>query len=632
MRRRTLLLSPLLLPLARALTSPAAAGDTIVSHGIARYDDPLKYPADFTHFAYVNPDAPKGGLVRTATTGTFDSLNPFILKGNAFVKFSNDLMKDGALYDSLLAGSLDEPLTGYGLVAETVEYPEDRSWITFTMRREARFHDGTPITPEDVDWTFNTLIEKGRPQYRIAFAEVAKVEALDERRVKFSFKPDASREMPLSVGGLPILPRAWWEGKDFDQPTLEPPLGSGPYRIAQVDAGRSMTWELVKDYWARDLAVTKGTANVATVRVDYFRDSTAMFEAFKAGQLDIREENTAKSWATLYDFPAIQQGLVIKEVVPHKVPQGMQSFVFNTRREIFKDVRVRQALGYLLDFEWFNKNFFYGDYTRTRSYWENSDLAARGLPQGDELALLESYRGRIPETVFTSEFQPPVYDGSGNIRDGMRDALKLFNAAGWTAKNGKLTNATTGAGFAFEFMSDEPSLERVILPYLKNLERIGITASLRNADNAQYENRRRNYDFDMLWVNRGASLAPGIELRDLFGGASGKQPDSANLSGIADPVVDELIEKAIVAKSRAELVPIIHALDRVLLHGYYGVALWYFGKYRVAYWNKFGKPPEQPAYASMPAAVFPMWWIDAGAEQKLSAVQQPPAQQPPAQQ
>jgi microcin C transport system substrate-binding protein len=323
----------------------------------------------------------------------------------------------------------------------------------------------------------------------------------------------------------------------------------------------------------------------------------------------------------------VKQGLVIKEVVAHRVPQGMQNFVFNTRREIFKDVRVRQALGYLLDFEWLNKNFFFGDYTRTRSYWENSDLASRGLPEGTELALLETYRGRIPDAVFTTEFKPPVYDGSGNIREGIREALRLFKEAGWSPKDGKLVSDKTGAGFTFEFLTDEPTLERVILPYLKNLERIGITASLRTVDNAQYENRRRDYDFDMLWINRGASLAPGIELRELFGSAAAKEPDSANLSGIADPVVDELIEKAIAAKTRAELVPIIHALDRILLHGYYGVALWYFGKYRIAYWNKFGKPPTQPDYASTAASVFPDWWIDTGAEQKLSAVQQQPQQQ-----
>jgi microcin C transport system substrate-binding protein len=285
-------------------------------------------------------------------------------------------------------------------------------------------------------------------------------------------------------------------------------------------------------------------------------------------------------------------------------------------------VRVRQALAHMLAFEWMNKNFFYGDYTRTKSYWENSDLAARGVPEGEELKLLESYRGRIPEAIFAKSFELPVYDGSGNIREGIREALRLFKEAGWSPKDGKLTNETTGAVFAFEFLSDEPALERVILPYLKNLERLGIRASLRNVDNAQYENRRRDYDFDMLWINRGASLAPGVELRDLFGSAAGKEPDSANLSGIADPVVDELIEKAIAAKTRAELVPIIHALDRVLLHGWYGVPCWYFGKYRVATWTKFGMPPPQPLYASMPAAVFPTWWIDADAERKLSAAQQ----------
>ena len=622
MKRRTILLSPLLLPGLRAFAPLAWAADTVTSHGIARYDDPLKYPADFTHFAYVNPDASKGGAVKTATIGTFDNLNTFILKGNGFTKYSNDFMKDGALYDSLLSGSLDEPLTAYGLIAETVEYPRDRSWIIFTLRREARFQDGSPITPDDVVWTFNTLISKGHPSFRVILAEVEKVEALDERRVKFAFKPGASREMPLTVGGLPVLPRKWWEGRAFDEPTLDRPLGSGAYRIAEVDPGRSIIWERVKDYWARDLPVNKGTANVDTVRVDYYRDTTAMFEAFKAGQIDVREESTAKDWATLYDFPAIRQGLITREVNKHEVPQGMQSFVFNTRREIFKDVRVRRALGYFLDFEWYNKNLFYGDYTRSRSYWENSDLAARGLPQGEELAILETYRGRVPDAVFTAEFQPPTYDGSGNIRDGIREALRLFKEAGWNPRNGKLVNDQTGAPFEFEFLSDEPRLERVILPFLKNLERANITAHLRNVDNAQYENRRRDYDFDMLSVNRGASLAPGVELRQLFGSKAREERGSANLSGIADPVVDELIERAIVAQSRAELVPIIHALDRVLLNGHYGIPNWFFGKYRVAYWNKFKKPPEQPKYASMPAAVFPTWWIDQGAEAKISQEQQ----------
>jgi microcin C transport system substrate-binding protein len=627
MKRRTILLSPLLLPAFKVFAPFARAADTIVSHGIARYDDPLKYAADFTHFAYVNPDAPKGGAVKTATIGTFDNLNNFILKGNGFTKYSNDFMKDGALYDSLLSGSLDEPLTAYGLIAESVDYPEDRSWIIFTLRREARFQDGSPITPEDVVWTFNALITKGHPSYRVILAEVEKVEALDERRVKFDFKPGASREMPLTAGGLPVLPKKWWEGRAFDEPTLDKPLGSGAYRIAEVDPGRSIIWERVKDYWAKDLPVNKGTANFDMVRVDYYRDTTAMFEAFKAGQIDIREENTAKDWATLYDFPAIRQGLVSREVVKHEVPQGMQSFVFNARREIFKDVRVRRALGYFLDFEWYNKNLFYGDYTRTKSYWENSDLASRGLPQGEELALLETYRGRIPEAVFTTEYQPPTYDGSGNIRDGIREALRLLREAGWTPRNGKLVNDKTGAPFEFEFLSDEPRLERVILPFLKNLERVNITAHLRNVDNAQYANRQRDYDFDMLSVNRGASLAPGVELRQLFGSKARDARGSANLSGIADPVVDELIEKAIVAQSRAELVPIIHALDRVLLNGYYGIPNWFFGKYRVAYWNKFKKPPEQPKYASIPAAVFPTWWIDEGAEAKIGQEQQQVKQQ-----
>jgi microcin C transport system substrate-binding protein len=610
--------------LALALLAPAAAQDgTTISHGISLYGDPLKYPADFKHFDYVNPDAPKGGFVKFGAVGTFDNLNTFILKGSSFVRFSNDFMKTGELYDSLMGGSLDEPLTAYGLIAETVEYPADRKWITFTLRKEARFHDGTPITPDDVVWTYETLISKGHPQYRVILADVETCEKLDDRRVRFTFKTTTNRDLPLTVGGLPVLPKKWWETRDFEKTTLEPPLGSGPYKIVKVDAGRSLSWERVKDYWAKDLPITKGTGNFDTVKVDYYRDSQVMFEALKAGQIDIREDLTSKDWATAYTFPAFNDGLVIREEVHHEVPQGMQSFIFNTRREkLFGDPRVRRALGYLFDFEWTNKNLFYGTYKRTKSYFENSDLAARGLPEGDELKLLEKYRGRIPDSVFTQEYLPPAYDGSGNIRDGIREALRLLKEAGWSVKNNKLVNDKTGQPFEFEFLSDDPRQERVILPFLKNLERIGITARLRMIDDAQYENRRREYDFDMLSVRWGASLAPGNELRQFFGSKAAETSGSSNLQGVRDPVVDELIELAINAKKREELKPIIHALDRVLLHSYYVIPNWYSGFYHVAYWNKFRKPPVNPKYGSMPASVIGMWWIDPGVEQTITKKQE----------
>ena len=608
--------------LAATLASPAAAQEGKPSHGLTLFGDPLKYPPDFTHFDYVNPDATKGGTVRFGDIGTFDNLNPFILRGVSFHRFSDSMVGPGALFDSLMAGALDEPLAAYGLIAESVELPEDRMSITFTLRREARFHDGSPITPNDVCWTFETLLAKGHPAYRIQFDNVDKCEVLDDRRVRFRFKTNTDRDLPMQVAGLPVLSKAWWQGRDFAQPTLDIPLGSGPYRIASVDPGRSITYERVKDYWAKDLPVNRGTANFDTMRVDYYRDMSVMFEAFKAGQIDLRGEYTAKDWVTLYDFPAVRQGLVIKDEVHHEVPQGMQSFVFNTRRPIFADPRVRRAIGYLFDFEWTNKNILYDAYKRTKSYWENSDLAARGLPQGEELKILEGYRGKIPDEVFTAEYKPPVYDGTGNIRDGVREALRLFKEAGWSIKGERLVNDKTGQPFTFEFLSDEPRMEKVVLPFLKNLEKVGVKAQLRNIDAAQYENRRRDYDYDMISVRYGASLAPGAELRELFGSKAAEEPGSPNTSGIRDPVVDELIERAIQAKSRAALLPIVHALDRVLLFGYYVVPNWYSDYYRVAYWKKFGKPKEQPKYASSASAVIGDWWIDSASEPQISQEQE----------
>ena len=605
------------------LALPAArAEDVQPTYGLSLFGDPLKYPADFKHFDYVNPDAPKGGFVRFGDIGTFDNLNPFILKGTSFIRYANSMMQTGALFDSLMTGSLDEPLAAYGLVAESVEFPKDRMSITFNMRKEAHFNDGTPISAEDVCWTYQTLITKGHPSFRIQLADVDKCEVLGERRVKFTFKNNTDRELPMLVAGLPILPEHWWKTRDFAQPTLEPLLGSGPYRIAKVDPGRSLTWERVKDYWAKDLPVSRGFDNFDTVRVDYYRDANVMFEAFKAGQIDLREENVAKDWATAYDFPAVKDGLVIKEEFHHEVPEGMQGFIFNTRRPIFADRRVRRALGYMFDFEWFNKNYFYNSYKRTKSYFENSDLASHGLPEGEELKLLEPFRGKVPDEVFTTEYQPPVYDGSGNIRDGIRAALGLLKQAGWSVKNGILVNDKTGQPFTFEFLNDVPQLERIILPFLKNLERIGIKAQLRTVDAAQYENRRRNYDFDMTALHYGISIAPGTELREYFGSKAAEEPGSPNVSGIRDPVVDALIAQAIAAPTRHDLVPIIHALDRVLLWGYYCVPNYYAGFYRVAYWDKFGRPATQPKYANMPTAVINTWWINPDKEKPVAQRQE----------
>jgi len=607
--------------LALAVALPASAETGKPSYGISLFGDPLKYPPGFAHFDYVNPDAPKGGSVRFGDLGTFDNLNPFILRGVAFVRYSDSMVQPGVLFDSLMAGALDEPNAAYGLIAESVELAPDRSSMIFILRPEARFHDGTPITAEDVCWTYTTLITKGHPQWRVQFANVRSCTVMDPHRVQFVFKNGSDRDLPMLVASLPVLSKKWWQGRDFSQPTLDIPVGSGPYRIAAVDPGRSITYERVKNYWAKDLPVNKGQYNFDTMRVDYYRDMSSMFEAFKAGQIDIRAEYTAKDWATLYDFPAVKDGAVVKQEAHHQVPQGMQGFVFNTRRPVFADPLVRRAIGYLFDFQWTNKQILYSAYKRTKSYWENSDLAARGLPQGDELKLLEQYRGRVPDAVFTTPYEPPVYDGNGDIRPGIREALKLFQQAGWVVKNGRMVNAKTGQPFSFEFLSDEPRMEKVVLPFLGNLKRIGIFAQIRNVDAAQYQNRVRDYDFDMISVRYGASLAPGTELREFFSSIAANQPGSANTAGVRDPVVDDLIERAIQAKSRPALVTIVHALDRVLLFGYYVVPNWYSDYYRVAYWNKFGKPATQPKYADSPAAVINGWWIEPGKAQQVSVRQ-----------
>jgi microcin C transport system substrate-binding protein len=617
------LVAKLALAASLLLAFPVTACLAAPSHGLSLFGDPLKYPPDFKHFDYVNPDAPKGGSVRFGDIGTFDNLNPFILRGVSFVRYSNSMVQPGALFDSLMTGSLDEPFAAYGLIAESVDLAPDRLSMAFTLRKAARFHDGTPITAADVCWTYNTLITKGHPSFRVVLGDVKDCQAIDPTHVKFTFKSNEDRDLPMTVATLPVLPEHWWKDKDFSQPTLDPPLGSGPYKIAAVDPGRSITFERVKDYWAKDLPANVGMYNFDTMRVDYYRDSSVMFEAFKAGQIDIREDLTSKDWATAYDFPAMKQGLVVKEQIDHQVPEGMQGFIFNIRRPIFQDVRVRKALGYFFDFEWTNKNFFYDSYRRTTSYFENSDLAARGLPDGDELALLNQYRGRIPDSVFTMAYKPPVYDGSGDIRSGIRAALPLLQAAGWSLKDGKLVDAH-GQQFTFEFLNDDPRLERVILPFLQNLARIGIDAHIRNIDAPQYENRVRDYDFDMVGIRYGASLAPGTELLQSFGSAAADQPGSQNTAGVKDPVVDDLIQKALKAPTRTALVPIIHALDRVLLAGYYVIPNWYAGYYRVAYWKKFGKPSVQPKYANMPSAVINDWWIDPAADKALAAQAPPP--------
>jgi len=554
-------------------------------HAIAMHGEP-KYPAGFTHFGYVNPDAPKGGELRLADQGTFDNLNPYIIKGQS---------PDGATlpFETLLAASADEPFSMYGLIAESVDTPPDRSWATYVIRKEARWHDGKPITPEDVIFSLDILRSKGAPNYRFYYAGVDKVEKVGERAVKFSFKAGDNRELPLIVGEMPVLPKHYWQGKTFENTTLEPPLGSGPYKIGAFEPGRFVVYERVRDYWAEKLPVHRGQYNFDRVRYDFYRDSTVALEALKAGEYDFREENEAKKWATGYeDWPALRDGRARKERLDNQVPQGMQSYAYNTRRPVFADARVRQALAYAFDFEWTNTNLFYGQYKRTQSFFANSELAATGLPGPDELKVLEPLRAGLPPEVFTQTYQAPKTDGTGNIRPNLRIAMKLLEEAGWTVENGLLTK--DGRPFAFEILLAQPTFERVSLPFVRNLARLGITANVRTVDTTQYVNRVRAFDFDMIVMSWGQSLSPGNEQAMYWTSEAAGQSGSRNMAGIKNPAIDTLVDLVISAPDRESLVARTRALDRALLWNHYVIPQWHMGSNRLAYWDKFGKPNVVP--------------------------------------
>ena len=595
--------------LASIVASPSAqgpaGGKAHSGPAISMYGD-LKYGPGFKHFAYVNPEAPKGGDVKLAAIGTFDTLNPFILKGTPAAGL-------GELFDTLTVASLDEPFSQYGLVAETIEHPADRSWVAFTLRPEARFHDGSPMTVDDVIWTFETLKTKGHPQYRSYYAQVTKAEKVGDRKVKFTFGPGENRELPLIVGQLPVLSKAWWSKRDFDKTTLEPPLGSGAYKVDAVEPGRSITYRRVKDYWAAKLPMNVGRDNFDTLRLDYYRDSTVSLEAFKGGEYDFRQENSAKNWATAYTTPAVTQGLIKKEEIKNEVPTGMQGFVFNTRRPVFQDRRVRQALAYAWDFEWANKNLFYGQYVRTKSYFSNSELAARGVPTPEELKVLEPFRGKVPDEVFTKAFEPPVTDGSGNFRDGARDALALLKEAGWVVKGQKLVNAK-GEPLAVEILLTDSGWERSALPFVKNLERLGVTARARTVDTAQYQKRQEAFDFDMSVEVFPQSMSPGNEQRDFWSAQAADTKGSRNIAGIKDPVVDKLIDLVIQAPDRPSLVARTRALDRVLLWGHYVIPHYHIQAFRVAHWDKFSRPATAPKYG----LGLDTWWVDTKKEAALT--------------
>ncbi|WP_413043746.1 extracellular solute-binding protein [Pseudomonas sp. YJ42] len=557
-------------------------------HALTLYGEEPKYPADFSHFDYTNPDAPKGGTLRQAGFGSFDSFNPFISKGVA----ADDI---GLIYDTLTTNSLDEPFTVYGLLAEKIEKGPKNEWVRFYLRPEARFHDGEPVTAEDVVFTFETLLSKGAPHYRGYYADVEKAVVEGPRRVRFDFKHAGNRELPLILGQLPVLPKHWWEERDFTSGSMEPPLGSGPYRIEHLEAGRSVRYARVEDYWGKDLAVNRGLYNFDHVHFDYYRDNTVALQAFKAGHFDYWFETSAKNWATAYDIDAVKGGRIIKEEIANRNPQGMQGFIFNTRRKRLQDVRVREALSLLFDFEWTNRQLFNGAYTRTASYFDNSELAASGLPSEEELKLLEPLRGQIPDEVFEKPFKLPQTNADGMIREQQRKAYELFTAAGWKIENDRMVDAD-GKPVKFEFLLFQADFERVLLPYKRNLASLGIDLEIRRVDVSQYVNRRRSRDYDMIVSGFGQSNSPGNEQRGYWHSTSADNPGSLNFIGLKDPAIDTLVEKLIAADSRDELITRTRALDRVLLWGHYVIPNWHIKTWRVAYWNHLAHPEITPDY------------------------------------
>lgn len=570
-----------------------------IAHAIAMHGEP-KYPDSFQYVDYANPDAPKGGKIILSSTGSYDSFNPFILKGTAAAGIGN-------LYETLTTGSSDEAFTEYGLIAKTIEWPDDRSWVAFTIREEAVWHDGKKISPEDVIWTFNTLMEKGHPFYKYYYGDVVEVIQENDNKVRFNFKGNTNLELPLIVGQLPVLPKHYWTNKNFEETSMDIPIGSGPYKIKNFDAGRTITYELDSDYWGKNIPIKKGTENFGIIQYEYYKDRSIEREAFKSGDIDLFSENTSKDWATSYDTPAVQNGLIKKELIEHQNPQGMQGFAFNTRKEIFEDKRVREALSYAFDFEWTNKNLFYNAYKRTNSFFENSELASSGVPLGGELDLLNDYRELLPQKLFQEEYNPPKTDGSGFMRKELQEATKLLQDAGWELQEGKLINKKSGSKFEFELLLVSPAFERIVLPFKDNLAKLGIDVSVRTIDSAQYQNRLDGFDFDMIVSTFSQSLSPGNEQRNFWGSDAAKTNGSRNIIGISNEVIDSLIDKVISAKDREDLIVTTRALDRVLLWNHYVIPQWHISAYRTLYWDIFDKPSVRPKYSLGTHT----WWVDA---------------------
>jgi microcin C transport system substrate-binding protein len=594
--------------LSTAFARDASAAEP--SHGLSTFGA-LKYPKSFAHFDYVNPKAPKGGaLIQMGISGTntFNSLNPFILKGDSPEGLS--LLADDSggslVFDSLMARAGDEPDAVYGLIAQSAEVAPDRASVIFHLRPEARWHDGTPITAADVVFTIETFKKKAHPLIRLTLRDFESARARDARTAEIRFKGDNRRDLPLIAATLPIISKAYYSTRKFDETTLEPPLGSGPYKVGPFKSGTYIVYERVRDYWAKDLPVNRGRWNFDQIRYEYYRDRAAGFEAFASGTYDLREEFTSKIWATQYDFPAVKQGSVKLLTLPDNLPSGVQGYFLNTRRPALKDARVRHALDLAFDFEWLNKNMFYSLYTRTASYFENSDMRAKGAPSAGELALLAPYRNSLPPAVLDKAYVPPTTDGSGNNRANLRAARALLAEAGYRVERGKLVDAK-GVQLSLEFLEDDPRGVEIVAPYLQTLKALGIDAQARLLDPAQIERRRKAFDFDVIVLRYSQSLTPGVELRSYFGSAAASENGSYNLSGIADPAVDALIEKVIAARSREELVTATRALDRVLRAGHYWVSHWYKASHHLAFWDKFGRPATQPRFQR---GILDTWWLD----------------------
>lgn len=591
------------------LTCATAQAAIETSHAISLHGQP-RYPAGFKAFSYVNPAAPKGGDVRLYSLGTFDSLNPFINKGVP----AEDISR---IYESLTTASQDEPFSRYGLLASKIERDNsDASWITYHLNPAARFSDGKPVTAADVVFTFDTIRKDGDPSYKAYFADITKVEALDNLRVKFTFKSANNRELPLIVGELPILPKHYWAGRSFNTTSLDIPIGSGSYVISKVDPGRSLVFTRNTNYWGKDLPVNRGRDNFNTVTYVYYRDTTVAFEGFKAGQYDFRAENRAKTWATEYSFPAVKQGLVKKLEQAHQNSSGMQGFAYNLRRPFFQDVRVREALGYAFDFEWSNRTLFNMAYVRTGSFFANSELAAQGTPSPAELALLNPYRAQLPASVFGPAWQPPRTDGSGNARANLLKAQQLLASAGWTMQNGKLVNKQNQT-LSFEILLAQPEFERIVQPFRQNLARLGVDMKIRMVDVSQYIERIRRFDYDMTVATFPQSQSPGNEQQDFWSSKAADINGSRNIVGIKNPAVDALVQKIIAAPSRAELITATRALDRVLLANHYVIPQFHVNKYRLAYWDLFDRPATTPKYGMG----FDTWWINPQKQARVRASQ-----------